>query len=505
MRKIICLLLCILLLTGITVPAFASETTPAAPAAQSETEDTPAPPATQPPHEHSWDGGTVTDAATCTESGTKIFTCACGETKTESVGTLGHDFSSWTSADGTTHKRVCAKCGVEETGPHGIATNVTTPATCQTTGVKTHNCSDCGYSYTEEIPVSTTHAWGAWQATVETHSRSCADCQKTESSGHIFDGGEVTVPATCMEEGVWATLCTTCEHIVYEVLPKSNTHTYDNVCDPDCNVCGATREAAHNFSTQWSKDYTGHWHACAKCGEKADAADHYPGPAATEEKAQLCLTCGYVMTAKLNHTHNFETEWTSDETGHWYACDDCEDQKEFSEHSYDDGCDPECNVCGYLTGNAHFYVGSFQSDESGHWAVCTICGDEGEVIPHAAAPDADETQAQICADCGYEIAPAQVHVHEFEEDWKSDENVHWQECECGEKTEEAEHLWDDGTDNNDGMVTYACGVCQAERTEEAPEKGFPWGIVLIVILVACAGAIAALIYVLKPRKGKFTK
>lgn len=505
MKKIISLLLCVLLLNGIAVPAFASETEPAAPAAQSETEGTPAPPATQAPHEHSWDSGTVTVEATCTASGTKVFTCACGETKSEPIGTLGHDFSPWGSVDSSTHKRVCAKCAVEETGPHGMATHVTTPATCLAGGIKTHSCSDCGYSYTEEIPVSSTHAWGAWQATVETHSRACADCQKTESAGHIFDGGEVTVPATCLEEGVWATLCTTCEHIVYEVLPKSNTHTYDNVCDPDCNVCGLTRETAHSFSQTWTKGVHEHWHACTKCGAKADIGAHYPGPAATEEKAQLCLTCGYVMTARLNHTHNFESKWTADETGHWYACDDCEDQKEFAEHSYDTACDPDCNICGFLTENAHDFGDDWSSDNVGHWAICTVCGDVGEVQDHIADPDTPEDEAQICTECGYEIAPAQVHTHDFGEDWKTDEVNHWQECACGETTEVQQHTWDEGTETEEGIITYVCGDCQEIRTEEVPEKGFPWGIVLIVILLACAGAVAALIFVLKPKKGRFTK
>ena len=41
--------------------------------------------------EHSWDGGKVTTAATCTKSGVKTFTCkVCGETKTEEIKPTGH-------------------------------------------------------------------------------------------------------------------------------------------------------------------------------------------------------------------------------------------------------------------------------------------------------------------------------------------------------------------------------------------------------------------------------
>lgn len=507
MKKNFCVVLCALMLAALVIPAAAAETEPAAPAVQSETQAPPAPsapPATEPPHTHSWDGGTVTKEVTCTESGEKTYTCACGETKTEPIGTLGHDFTAWSSADGFTHQRSCGKCGQVETGPHGMATHVTTAATCLAAGVKTHSCSDCGYSYTEEIPVSSTHNWGAWQATVESHSRSCVDCQKADSAAHYFDGGEVTVQPTCLEEGIHAKLCTTCEYIVYEVLPKSDKHTYDNVCDPDCNVCGAKREASHSFSEVWTKGVHEHWHACNKCGAKKDAANHVPGPAATEEKAQTCLTCGYVMTARLNHVHNFETKWTSDESGHWYACDDCEDQKEFAEHSYDGACDSDCNICGYQTDNAHDFDDSWSSDNVGHWAVCLVCGEVGEVQDHVADPDTPEDAAQICIECGYEMVPAQVHTHDFGEQWLSDEENHWQECECGEKNGTASHAWEVGTQNDD-TLTYLCEVCQAERTEEAPEKPFPWGIVLIVLLLAAAGAVVALIFALKPKKGRFTK
>ncbi len=510
MKKWISFLLCMTMLSSMVVPATASETQPEAPVVQTETpvvqsETQEAPPATQPPHQHSWDGGTVTKEATCTESGVKTFTCACGETKTESIGTLGHSFSSWASADGSIHKRTCGKCALEESGPHGIATVVTTPATCLATGVKTHSCSDCGYSYTEEIPVSTTHAFGAWSATVETHGRKCADCGKEESGGHNFNAGEVSIPATCKEEGLWAVLCTTCEHIVYEVLPKSTTHTYDSVCDPDCNVCGLTRETAHNFSKVWTKGVHEHWHACTKCGEKSDIADHFPGPAATEEKAQLCLTCGYVMTAKLNHTHKFESSWTSDETGHWYACEGCEDQKELNEHSYDNACDADCNICGFVTENAHAFDENWQSDEIGHWSVCTVCGEVGLTQDHEAIPDTPEDESVFCAICDYEMAPAKVHTHVYGDEWKSNDTLHWQVCECGEKSDSVAHSWDEGTKQEDGTIVYLCDGCQGQRTEAAPESAFPWGVLLIALLVACAGAIAALIVVLKPKKGRFTK
>jgi hypothetical protein len=51
-------------------------------------------------HTHSWDGGTVTQAATCTGNGVKTYTCSCGETKTETINATGHN---WVAQTTTVH------------------------------------------------------------------------------------------------------------------------------------------------------------------------------------------------------------------------------------------------------------------------------------------------------------------------------------------------------------------------------------------------------------------
>lgn len=49
---------------------------------------------TTPAHEHTWDNGTVTQEATCTEDGVRTFRCTgCDETKTEPIDALGHDWA----------------------------------------------------------------------------------------------------------------------------------------------------------------------------------------------------------------------------------------------------------------------------------------------------------------------------------------------------------------------------------------------------------------------------
>lgn len=58
--------------------------------------------------DHQWNDGEITTAATCTTDGVKTFTCTregCGETKTETIPALGHNYG----ADGK-----CTLCGVSK-------------------------------------------------------------------------------------------------------------------------------------------------------------------------------------------------------------------------------------------------------------------------------------------------------------------------------------------------------------------------------------------------------
>ena len=67
---------------------------------------------------HSWNAGEVTTAATCTEKGERTYTCTndgCGETRTEEIAALGHDWQTkWTFDENNTtvheHWHACNRC-----------------------------------------------------------------------------------------------------------------------------------------------------------------------------------------------------------------------------------------------------------------------------------------------------------------------------------------------------------------------------------------------------------
>lgn len=73
-----------------------------------------------------WDDGVVTTEPTCTEEGVKTYTCSNGETRTETIPALGHNFGEWSNWTTTRevaydhdgekeHTRTCTRCGHSET------------------------------------------------------------------------------------------------------------------------------------------------------------------------------------------------------------------------------------------------------------------------------------------------------------------------------------------------------------------------------------------------------
>ena len=138
--------------------------------------------------------------------------------------------------------------------------------------------------------------------------------------------------------------------IFYYFLTGGCYHLYDNACDADCNVCGATRTpSAHAYDN-----------ACDKS----------------------CNTCGAVRTVPA---HVFSNACDT-------TCNSCGIKRVASAHVYDNACDASCNVCGVeRTVADHVY----DNDEDDN---CNVCGKDREPCTHAYTNDADA----ICNICGEE-------------------------------------------------------------------------------------------------------
>ena len=66
------------------------------------------------------------------------------------------------------------------------------------------------------------------------------------------------------------------------------------------------------------------------------------------------------------------------------------------------------------------------------------------------------------------------HSHSFAEAWNNNEDGHWHVCSCGEKSELAEHVWDNGkvtveaTEETAGNKQYACVDCGYTKNQSIP-------------------------------------
>lgn len=83
----------------------------------------------------------------------------------------------------------------------------------------------------------------------------------------------------------------------------------DNDCSTavKCSVCHSvvTAAKAHNFGGTLLSDQTGHWYLCQNdgCTQTSAKQAHVSSGAATETKAETCTVCGYTINAPLNHEH----------------------------------------------------------------------------------------------------------------------------------------------------------------------------------------------------------
>ncbi len=477
---------------------------------------------------HSWNSGAVTKRPTCKEAGVRTYTCTvCGGTKTESISKLTtHTWNSGAVTKQPTCKEVgvrtytCTVCGGTKTESIAKLTThswnsgaVTKQPTCKEAGVRTYTCTVCGGTKTESIAKLTTHTYGDWtKVGNSTHRRTCSVCQKIETASHSWNSGAVTKQPTCKAAGVKTYTCTICGGTKTEGIDKLTSHTYDNACDTECNICGNKRTVSHQYSTQWIMTEANHWRECTVCGEKKDWSAHTPGAAATETTAQTCTQCGYVIRAALGHTHRYSNSWSKDSSYHWHACA-CGDRQNVSAHVYTNACDTDCNTCGYVRTVTHSYSQTWTKDASGHWNACTVCGAKANETVHVPGVEATETTAQTCVVCGYELTPALGHTHAFGQNWITDAENHWKICNCGEKTEFAAHSWEDGS----------CSVCGAndpnateptepstkpttpspsEPTQPAPSQKDDGGTktVLVVGIVCLAGGVAVGVFAVKKKR-----
>ena len=139
--------------------------------------------------------------------------------------------------------------------------------------------------------------------------------------------------------------------------------------------------------------------------------------------------------------------------------------------------------------HVHSYSESWETDALRHWHKCS-CGATSGTENHSfgdwtiikeSTNTTEGEKRRSCSICGYyETATITLkqpdHVtHSFGSSWSSNENSHWHECSCGEKTDEAVHTFTEwettkvATSDTEGEKRHSCSVCGYTETESIPK------------------------------------
>ena len=307
------------------------------------------------------DGHTLTAVAevpaTCEETGvkahwvcsvcSKLFSDAEGKNETTlealTIGVLGHDYGeaawTWTGYESAKATFTCSRDAshVEEVTA-AVTSEITTPASCESTGVRTYTATVTfqGQTYTdtktETLPAAG-HAWGepVWTWTGCSAAEASFACAR--DAGHVkvlpaSITSEVTTQPGCSTEGVRTyTATVTLEGKNYtdtrtETLPslghktqlvgaKAATCTEDGYTgDEVCTVCGETVKKGEvipapghktqlvgaKAATCTEDGYTGD-EVCTVCGETVKKGEVIPAPGHKTQlvgaKAATCTEDGY--------------------------------------------------------------------------------------------------------------------------------------------------------------------------------------------------------------------
>ena len=450
--------------------------------------------------EHTWDSGKITKAATCTESGTKTYTCtSCNTTKTEEIPATGNHQNTelrnvkeaTCTEEGYTGDTYCKDCGTKLSSGKTIAKTdhtwdagkIAKAATCKEPGTKTYTCTSCNTTKTEEIPATRNHQNTELRNVKEatcaqegyTGDTYCKDCGTKLSSGktiaktdHTWDAGKIAKAATCKEPGTKTYTCTSCNTTKTEEIPATGNHQNTelrNVKEATCAQEGYTGDIyCKDCGTKLSSGKT-----IAKTEHTWDAGKVTKAATCTESgtKTYTCTSCNTTKTEEIPATGNHQNtelrnvkEATCAQegyTGDTY-CKDCGEKLSSgktiakTDHIWDSGritkpaTDTESGIKTYTCINCNTTrteeipaTGEHLNTEL-RGAKSATCLEEGY------------TGDTYCKDCGTKLSSGTV-IPKTGHIW--DEGVVTKATTCAEK----------------GIRTYTCSICESTKIEEIPSTG----------------------------------
>lgn len=325
----------------------------------------------------------------------------------------------------------CSKCGAykweyyKDPKGHtpGKVVRVDREANCYTEGLQVRECTVCGKSYWETIPM-TQHHWVDGKCTI------CGD-----ECTHTYGEKTIITPATCTSYGSYTKTCTTCGYVYKGQIPKAQ-HNYEwKVTTPaTCNSTGVETKTCTNCGK------TNGQRTIPATGEHDwKTVETIPATCTSKEKwKQECTVC---------HT----TRTTINEDSH------------YADHTWAEGDGTvTCTKCGWE--HTHRWV------EDTSKTVPATCTSEGSKTYYCTADYKDyDQEVHKCHSTKTETLAKTAH--------------HWVNGVCTECGATHEHDWQEQTSlaksptcTEKGSKTYKCSKCGETKVEEIPATGHTWKI-----------------------------
>ncbi len=247
-----------------------------------------------------------------------------------------------------------------------------------------------------------THTYSdRWESNAESHwlRASCNDTDECATA-------KVALGAHAFENGK----CTVCGYADPDYISGEHTHTYDNSCDTDCNICGAEREPGHVYSNVCDN-------SCDVCGAvRSVTHDAFDDADCTTETK--CTLCNQVIA-----------------------------EAPYTEHSFTNSCDTSCNNegCEYTRTIEH----TPEADDFNCTTAtnCSVCG-----VLLEAAPAEAHTYTNVCdTTCDNEGCNYTREAHLYDNNCDADCNV------CENVRTPADHVY------GDDLICDECGLGSAVK------------------------------------------
>ena len=180
-------------------------------------------------------------AATCTSNGYRSYSCACGQTKSETIYASGHNYSygSWEQYSSSQHRReaYCRNCGDSdyEYASHSMSYGSWSNSSSSQHS-RTASCRTCGYSTTDYGNHSySTGSWSKYSDAQHRRSKTCSGCGAStyDYANHSYSYGSWVSDSETQHKRTKT--CSACGDSGYEYADHVDTDG-----DGKCDDCGAT-------------------------------------------------------------------------------------------------------------------------------------------------------------------------------------------------------------------------------------------------------------------------